>query len=152
MKVQINSLQALQRLIDEDEELKLQIKAMVLNSLSKNALKATLNGEFADAMRKAINEEFADSNAFGAYIQKSTASTIPRYIPTEAFKHVIHSEVRSAFRELIKEEIVELEGEAKQMVDGTIKSTIGDICTWVSEANIDRLVREKLKKMIEQEH
>lgn len=150
MKVQINSLQALQRLIDEDEELKLQIKATVLNSLAKNALKATLNGEFADAMSRAIKDELADSNAIGAYIQKSTNSIIPRYIPTEAFKQVIHSEVRSAFRELIKEEIAELESEAKQMVNDSIQSTIGDICTRVSEANIDRLVREKLKKMIEQ--
>lgn len=150
MKVQINSLQALQRLIGEDEELKLQIKATVLNSLAKNALKATLNGEFADAMSRAIKDELADSNAIGAYMQKNTNGIIPRYIPTEDFKQVIHSEVRSAFRELIKEEIAKLESEAKQMVNDSIQSTIGYICTRVSEANIDRLVREKLKKMIEQ--
>lgn len=150
MKVQINSLQALQRLIDEDEELKLQIKASVLNSLAKNALKATLNGEIAQAAREAAKDELLKSDMIGAYIKASINGSFPRYMPTDAFKQVIHSEVRSAFRELVKGEIAELESEAKQMVDSAIREVFGNICTRVSEANIDRLVRDKLKKMIEQ--
>lgn len=57
MKIQINSLAALERLIGDDKEMEVAVKSSIINNFAKNYLKGIAHSEILNALKKAVLAE-----------------------------------------------------------------------------------------------
>lgn len=69
MKIQINSLVALERLIGDDKEMEITVKTSVINEFAKSYIKSVANSEIVDTIKKAILDEVKKTNYFGLLVQ-----------------------------------------------------------------------------------
>ena len=62
MKIQINSLKALERLIGGDNELEIEIRNSIVQEFTKKHLKSIYNDIISDAFLRRITEELIKSD------------------------------------------------------------------------------------------
>lgn len=147
MKLQINSKEALERLIGEDKEVEISIKAAIVNQFAKQYLKSVANSAVMDEIKRAVIREVKEETK--DYIGKTNWGN-EYFVKDENLKNAIRKCVKEALdsliREAVKEQFAPLEQEVKFRLGVATDSTLSK----VSERAIDRLVKERLLKMIAQ--
>lgn len=137
-KIQINSLEALERLIGNDTELEIQIRNNIVQEFAKKHLKSIANEttfqiEIATFKRK-LQEEFDKK------LEESIA-TVKRYYSSGGIEKVtLHSDVKAAIDKQVRERI---DGQISEAVEGGIKH-------WEQDAKIEDRVQKRMDYYVTQ--
>jgi hypothetical protein len=151
MKVQINSLEALERLIGNDKEMEITVKSSIINAFAKNYLKSIANSTIMDKLVSTVKKEIEKTNYFG--LLKTQQSGWNTYTClTEEAKGKIKSEIDSIISSEIREGVNEYRKELKAIIKERLDCYTGDITSSLKEevvkGTIDKMVKEKLAKML----
>ncbi len=91
MKIQINSLTALERLIGGDAQIEIEVRQSVAENFAKKYLKTLANDKIIEAssrtFAKAVGEEFFSSNHGGTYLKPAHYEAIRTVVQLEMSKH-----------------------------------------------------------------
>lgn len=137
-KIQINSLEALERLIGNDNELEIQVRNNIVQEFAKKHLKAianetTFQNEIATFKRK-LQEEFDKK------LEESIV-TVKRYYSGGNIEKVnLHPEIKTAIDRQVRERV---DGQIAESVEGGIKH-------WEQDANIDERVQKRMDYYVTQ--
>ncbi len=153
MKIQINSLAALERLIGDDKEMEITVKSSIINEFAKSYIKSVANSEIVDTIKRAVFEEVKKTNYFGLLVQdKSNHYRIDYFLSNDA-KELIKSQVRREVDNLIKEAVSpireEIVGEIRSRLDLMSLSVSQCIREEVQKETIDKLVQKRLKDLLD---
>lgn len=148
MKIQINSKEALERLIGDDKEMEIAIKNAVINQFAKQYLKSVANDEILQELKAAVLAEVEAEVA--KHVECVPAYGMSRFKARPELKEAVKDATVEALRELVKEAIEEQMSDVEKEVKGLLGYKLDIICNKVSERNIDRLVQSKLRKLIEE--
>lgn len=143
IKIQINSLEALERLIGGDSELEIDIRNSVVQKFSKRHLKDIANKFISDGVIRSIKEELNNE-----YFDKSNYRHVKL---TPEFQKILESSVDSHVRSLIKSRISERinSGELDEVIQGRVELEVsrhvGRITDSMIKKKAEELLIEKLK-------
>ena len=137
-KIQINSLEALERLIGNDNEIEIQVRNTIVQNFAKKHLKAianetTFQNEIATFKQK-LQEEFDKK------LSESIASVKRYYHGGGIEKVTIHPEIKTIIDKQVKDKI---DGQIAEAVEGGIKH-------WELDANIDDRVKKRMDYFVTQ--
>lgn len=168
MKIQINNIETLERLIGGDTELEFDIRQSVVESFTKKHLKSIANttamATVANALKKEIIDELLISvkSGSGSYFQLTPQLT-------DALKNAINNDIKNLIYEKLDEvlkseigvqqlikrlefKLQETEDKlnrfAKKVEDRTIEAVVKidtEIQSKVLEGKIDKMVNDKIK-------
>ena len=148
MKIQINSLAALERLIGEDKEMEIAVKDSIINTFAKNYLKSVAHSEILNALKKAVlNEIELDLSSVVERVSNWAGGT---FKAKPALKEAVDKATKEALDEMVKDAVNETMASVEKEVKQRVGYALDCICAKVTEVNIDRLVRERLAKMLNQ--
>lgn len=148
MKIQINSKEALERLIGDDKEMEIAIKSAVINQFAKQYLKSVANDEIIRELKAAVLAEVEAEVA--RHVELAPVFSVSRFKARPELKKAIQNATKEALRELVKEAIEERMSDVEEEIKQLLGYKLDIICDKVSERNIDRLVQSKLRKLIEE--
>lgn len=140
MKIQINSLAALERLIGGDNQLEFDIRQSVVNAFTKKYLKGIATEEILIRQRRAIlthiEDEMITRESWGK------AKVRPKY------KEKFEAEIMSQFEGLIKSTVAESlsnSGLIKELVNENLEKLVKSSVNLIAKSEI----KELAKKMIQ---
>ena len=140
MKIQINSLVALERLIGDDKEMEITVKTSVINEFAKSYIKSVANSEIVDTIKKAILDEVKKTNRTD-------------YLLSNDAKELVKTQVRREIDNLILETVTpireEIVGEIRSRLDLMSLSVSQCIREEVQKETIDKLVQKRLKDLLD---
>jgi len=127
-KIQINSLEALKRLIGGDTELEIELRKSVAMELVKKHIVAKFNMASAD-LRVLIQAQIDQAvREFADYLKRPMIKQIPGANDPNApmFKNttILEEEARRLYGELLREEAAKAIPEIKAQVEGMVKDAI----------------------------
>lgn len=134
IKIQINSLQALERLLGGDSEIEVEVRNNIVQNFSKKHLKPIAEGAYAayrPLAEAAIKEE----------IVKQIGTITPSYGPYHKSAIILKNEIREA-----------IEKEIKNVISDTIHELIRDLAVdEIAKRHAERAVDLQLKDRINEE-
>lgn len=148
MKIQINSLAALERLIGDDKEMEFAVKDSIINTFAKNYLKSIAHSEIIDALKKAVLYELEKD--LNLVVERTSSWAGCTYKAKPELKEAVDKAAKEALNEIVKEAVNEKMAGINEEVNQRVGYALDCICAKVAEVNIDRLVRERLTKMLNQ--
>lgn len=154
MKVQINSLAALERLIGDDKEMEITVKSSIINEFAKSYIKSVANSEIVDTIKNAILEEVRKTDYFGL-LTKGTNSNgwYTGYLLSKEAKELVRKQVRREVDQLISDTVApireELANDIKSRLDLMSLSVSNCIREEVQKETIDKLVQKRLKDLFD---
>lgn len=148
MKIQINSKEALERLIGDDKEMEIAIKNTIIDRFAKQYLKSVANSEIVRELKVAVLAEVEAEVA--RHVERLPTYGISCFKARTELKEAIKNAAKEALRDLVKETIEEQMSDVEKEVKQLLGYKLDIICDKVSEQNIDRLVQRKLRKLIEE--
>lgn len=139
LTLQINSLEALERLIGNNNECEISIRNSVVQEFAKKHLKAIVNEPFfADEIRN-LKQELR--KAFDKRVEEAIADVKRYYAGGSIEKVTLHPEVKTAIDRQIRE-----------TVDSKITSEVNDsIKFWAQDASIEKRIKEKMDYHVTQQ-
>lgn len=152
MKVQINSLAALERLIGDDKEMEITVKSSIINEFAKSYIKSVANSEIVDTIKDAILEEVRKTDYFGLLTKgTSNNSWSISYLLSKEAKELVRKQVRREVDQLISDTVApireELVNDIKSRLDSMSLSVSNCIREEIQKETIDKLVQKRLKDL-----
>lgn len=150
MKVQINSLEALERLIGNDNELEIDIRNSVVNSFTKKHLKSIAN----DLTEKCINETIKEIISKKGLTEKIKSGWRQKEVLTGSTKLLIQENIDSTILNAIAIKVTEaFDKHVKiEKINQRIENVSSRIEREISESiitkRIDDLVDQKIKEKL----
>lgn len=149
-KIQINSLEALERLIGNDNELEIQLRNAVVQEFTTKHLKAVANEELLKNASKAIIEEI--KLEFFEIVNKGTYNE--KVYLKDKFKEEFRDEIKRAYRQSMTEFVYEELGEqnTKEKVKTAVEHATNDIIYRLTpeilERRVENAVNQRLKERL----
>lgn len=153
MKIQINSLEAVERLIGGDTEMEIEVRNSVVQEFAKKHLKAvaeTQLGPMKDAVQNFIRDEFLNKEITKRPGWGETVTWSLKRDVLEGLKSTLQDEVKSILDDTLREAI-DLEGTRKkieQILERKVEYITSEIQQKLSEEHIERLVQKRLKERL----
>lgn len=154
MKVQINSLAALERLIGDDKEMEITVKSSIINEFAKSYIKSVANSEIVDTIKSAVLEEVRKTDYFGL-LTKGTSSNgwFTSNLLSKEAKELVRTQVREEVDQLISDTVApireELANDIKSRLDLMSLSVSRCIREEVQKETINKLVQKRLKDLLD---
>lgn len=153
MKIQINSLAALERLIGDDKEMEITVKKSVINGFAKSYIKSIANSEIVDTIKKAVLNEVKRTDYFGLLVQNKSEFCGINYLLSNKAKELVKIQVKREIEDLIQKEIApireEITAEIRNRLDLMSLSVSQCIREEVQKETIDKLVQKILKDLLD---
>lgn len=147
MKVQINSLEALERLIGNDNEMEIAVKQSILNEFAKKHLKSIANSDAMEKIAATVKKELRETGFYGILMNGSGS-----YLTSEA-KERVKKQVCREIDTIISDEVAKIrehiEQDIKSRLDLMALSVSQCIREEVQKETIEKLVQKKLKDLLE---
>lgn len=140
--VQINTLDGLQDLINNDENVKIKIKEAVINGFCKNYLKGCANSEVMTLMEKDLLKELRNTDYFGMFAKSGFWGN--EYVLSKKLKEKIKDNIEFETNEYIREKL-------KSLVQERIEYIKDDIERYVLQQfnnKIDETIEKSVEKII----
>jgi 6-pyruvoyl-tetrahydropterin synthase len=138
-KIQINSLEALERLIGNDNELEIEIRKNIVYDFSKKHLKGVADEEFITKLTESLTNQVREEY----FIQiKNTWSNKVDFYLNDTLKNLIRTEIANLINRQVKDMI------RKQIEE---KTQLENISKWITEELAPNLLKEKLDKLVDTE-
>lgn len=151
VKIQINSLEALERLIGDDKNLEIQVKESILNGFAKNYLKSVTNSFIVEKLKTSILEELGKTNFFGM-MKKDDSGFRPIYSLTYDFREKVEREVIKLVDEKIQsalqKPINDIYKQIERRFDILSSETAEVLSDENAKAHLDKLVQKKLESVL----
>lgn len=155
MKIQINSLEALERLIGDDKEMEFAIKESILNGFAKKYLKSVANSEAMAEVEAKVLAELKETGYYGI-LEKRPCSPLNIYSNTflsDKAKELIRLQINREIDSLISDEVSKI----RETIAQDIRSRLDLMALSVSQCireevqkeTIEKLVQKKLKDLLE---
>lgn len=151
IKIQINSLEALERLIGGDTSIEMQIRSSIVQEFTKKHLKSLATTDLINNLGSAVKKEIIDT--FFTEIKGSGWS--PNYYSlNDRAKDILKKEcdwaVDGAFRELIQQEIGahKTREEIKKHLEYQSDYIVNELSKSNLQARLDKMVDAKLKEKL----
>lgn len=137
VKIQINSLEALERLIGEDKELEIVVKESIINEFAKNHLKAVINNEFLKDLKCEIMKDLKKTDYLGILKseKKDYFGNKVLYLSDKTAK-LVKSCVLNEVDQIIRETTDEVREELNSMVRERLQSTAASVVNSIKESTI----------------
>lgn len=155
MKIQINSLEALERLIGNDKEMEFVIKESILNGFAKKYLKSVANSEAMTKIVSVVKEELRKTGFYGLLETRKVSglNIFTENVLSDEAKNLIKIRIRNEINDIISEEVSKI----RETIVQDINSRLNLMATSVSQCireevqkeTIDKLVQKKLKDLLE---
>lgn len=155
MKIQINSLEALERLIGNDKEMEFVIKESILNGFAKKYLKSVANSEAMTKIASVVKEELRKTGFYGLLETRKVSglNIFTENVLSDEAKNLIKIRIRNEINDIISEEVSKI----RETIVQDINSRLNLMATSVSQCireevqkeTIDKLVQKKLKDLLE---
>lgn len=129
MKIQINTLEALERLIGGDTQLEMDIRQNIVEAFTKKHLKSLVNSEVIKQSSKIMQDEiekiFQNSSRYGQVISDKYKEILSNYIKQEIQKFV-NLEIRKVVDEVVSNEVTEeiIQYKIESFLNAHIKNVI----------------------------
>lgn len=136
-KIQINSLEALERLIGNDTELEIQVRNTIVQEFAKKHLKAIANETSFQNEITVFKQKL--QNEFDKRMEESIAS-VKRYYYGGIEAVTLHPEIKSAIDRQVREKV---DGQISEAVECNIKH-------WEQDAKIDERVQKRMDYYVTQ--
>jgi Glu-tRNA(Gln) amidotransferase subunit E-like FAD-binding protein len=120
MKLQFNSLEAIEKLIESDPQFEIQIKEAVLNKLSKSYIKKIENNEVISKIDKMIEDDI--------YYRDKWVTRIVRDKLNDNVKKLIKSELENQLSEIVIETIEKIIDKLKFELNSKIEQSAEEYC------------------------
>lgn len=139
LKVQINSLEALERLIGGDTQIEIDIRDNIVDIFTRKHLKSIANEQFVKDATEALSNQMKDQ--FLVYSSGMSLAKIPKLNPE--------------IEKLIKEDMIRLGREQlREIVDDVLNATktryqIEEVLTRQANYILDELTNNKLEDRLE---
>lgn len=156
MKIQINSLEALERLIGDDKEMEISVKQSILNEFAKKHLKSIANSEAMADLKRDVLKELKETGFYG--LLKKTDSKNMFYgkstLLTSETKELIKEQVKDELDSLISEEIAKIRKGIVQDINDRLNLMALSVSQCIREEiqkeTLDKLVQKKLRDLIKE--
>lgn len=154
MKIQINSLEALERLIGDDKEMEFAIKESILNGFAKKYLKSIANSEAMAEVATKVLKELKETGYYGILETRPSSSSIfPKSYLSDEAKKLICSEINREINSLIYSEVSKIRETIVQDIESRLDSMALSVSQCIREEvqkeTIEKLVQKKLKDLLE---
>ena len=150
VKIQINSLSALERLIGNDNELELELRQSIVESFAKKHLTCIANNPFFQKEIKELQKDIKISiqnevkNSIGQYERKGWSPTL---ILKEEIIQKIQERIDGEFDKILAEEFEDIQKELQQKFDNIMASFDLDYCVNNAAKIVTKQIREKLESV-----
>lgn len=141
MKIQINSKEAFDRLVNGDPEMEIHIKNAIIQDFAKTYLKSVANSEVTMNLQLAVLQEVKEELAKN-YITRSTKYAREYIDAKDELKEKIRDEVSNTLNDIIVEEV------KKQMKD--VQSLVNRRMLYSKEYIEDKMTKGGLDAIIHQ--
>lgn len=122
MKLQINTLEALQKLISEDPDFKIQIKQSIINKIAKSYIKSIDNNEVIDNIKKLVDQTLYESkysyDNYTQYVKQQFNNNV---------KEQIQETIKTELSKIISTEILNLQDECMAEIKKRCKEYVSRI-------------------------
>lgn len=143
-KIQINSLEALERLIGNDNELEIQVRNSIVQEFTYKHLKAIANSDLIQLAVKAIHEEI--KLEFFTNVKVGAFGGIKTVFKEEYLKP-LREDLRIEAKTVFKEVIAEVVEEQKTLVN--IQERLQVASTDIADRLTDIVLTNKLDKLVD---
>lgn len=141
--IQINSLEALERLIGGDEETLIDIRNSVVQEFTKKHLKSLLTDEMVDSIKKSILDELK-----GDYFVKYSNN----HYYLDELRPGIAAAIKNEVKPLIREEIEKLVKESLNVekISNDLNFAIKEAVNKIESSITDRQLNNRLDKLVDE--
>lgn len=151
MKIQINNLEALERLIGDDKEMEIQVKSSIINEFAKKYIKSVAHSEIINDLKYTILKELKDEDYFGMVNHVNTSNGTVMY-PTKKLKEAI----KKGFDDIILQEItnavheaiIPIRKEVNDMIQKQINSIKDTVSIELSDDHISTIIQQSVNAKI----
>lgn len=156
MKIQINSLEALERLIGDDKEMEISVKQSILNEFAKKHLKSIANSEAMETLKREVLKELKETGFYGLLKKTESKSIFYREstLLSSETKELIKEQVKDELDSLISEEIAKIRGGIVQDINDRLNLMALSVSQCIREEiqkeTLDKLVQKKLRDLIKE--
>lgn len=155
LTIQINNLEALERLIGGDTEVEIDIRQNIVETFTKKHLKTLANdttmariGELVkQECGKELLESFEVKNSWGSGTKTEfKLNEKARQLLKESLRYTIDSEIRDIIDEQI--ELQNSKAKVKEILERATEYIVGDLTKETLAIRLDRMVEAKLKEKL----
>lgn len=149
MKIQINSLEALERLIGGDNELEIEIRNSVTENFAKKHMRSVVNTDLIQKLQTALTSSIQDD-----LLETVGSSYIKNYKLTPKAKEYLDERigysVESALSKLVEAKIGSLDTLKKidDLLDKQSKYVEQQLTDAILEKRLDKMVDNKIKERL----
>lgn len=133
IKIQINDGKSVEKLIESDDNLKIEIKKAILDGFAKRYIKTVATDEAIQQLRKSIIDELHATDYFGL-LDKTPAHQL---LLSDTMKKLIKDRVNDTIACLITDEVFKIES---KLID-RINDRVNDIIALYGEEKINELIK-----------
>jgi hypothetical protein len=152
MKVQINSLEAFNRLIEGDKEMEISIKSAIINDFATRYIKSVANSEIIDKVKQEVLKAIEKTDYFGMLREVDTSSWFKDHRLSHKVEKLVEEEVKSKVYNIIFDKVAEAEARLEEVINQRLESMSNFIIGRLGEEAIKnaltRILQEKLKKVV----
>jgi L-lactate utilization protein LutC len=141
LKLQVNSLEALEKLIEGDGELEVQIKETILNKLAKSYIKKIENEEVVNKVKDIIEGQVYDEKRWNGYVKDHLGKEVITKIRQQAKDEVDR---------LIGNEIYQMQNNLLSVIKKECKRYVDQIFPIVMAQEFSRQVRKAVDGVVKE--
>lgn len=132
LTIQINNLQALERLIGGDSQVEIEIRNSVVQKFAEKHLKPLANSDHLDAVFKTIKE------AIMKEVQEKCEKEIATF-KTEWYGRISEVKINPSIK-------TEIDSQVRHVVDDTIRKTVDEsIKFWANSSEIEKRIEKRFE-------
>lgn len=149
-KIQINSLEALERLIGGDTELEIEIRNSVVQNFADKHLKSVANTKNFKDLETAIQNYIKDTFLKEEGGTWSSKKLVFKDDILQQFKASLVNQAQTVLNEKVKEalETVGAKKRIEDTVNNAVERIVNEIESKISSDHIERLVQKRLKEKL----
>ena len=140
IKIQINDGKSVEKLIESDDNLKIEIKKAILDGFAKRYIKTVATDEAIQQLRKSIVDELRATDYFGLLDKTPTH----QLLLSDTMKKLIKDKINNTIECLITDEILKIE---LKLID-KINDRVNDIIPSYDEEKINDLMKLFITKRL----
>lgn len=140
IKIQINDGKSVEKLIESDDNLKIEIKKAILDGFAKRYIKTVATDEAIQQLRKSIVDELRATDYFGLLDKTPTH----QLLLSDTMKKLIKDKINNTIECLITDEILKIE---LKLID-KINDRVNDIIPSYDEEKINELMKLFITKRL----
>ena len=152
MKIQINSLEAFNRLIEGDKEMEISVKSAIINDFATRYIKFVANSEIIDKVKQEVLKAIEKTDYFGMLKEVDNGLWAKNHRLSHKVEKLVEEEVKNRVYNIIFDKITEAELKLEEVINQRLELMSDFIMGRLGEEAIKnaltRILQEKLKKIV----